>query len=118
MLDFCSDSRQNPKNYLQSGKSTIMTFNLLIRGELWILQISWYLYFVLLGVGIDGGNGKDWESNAKSIQLIKQRGKVKALDEEINSKLRLICSFDENQSLTNGALISHVVCILWYSWDT
>uniref|UniRef100_A0AAQ4RI31 glutamine--fructose-6-phosphate transaminase (isomerizing) n=1 Tax=Gasterosteus aculeatus aculeatus TaxID=481459 RepID=A0AAQ4RI31_GASAC len=38
------------------------------------------------GVGIDGGNGKDWETNAKSIQLIKQRGKVKALDEEIDSK--------------------------------
>lgn len=41
----------------------------------------------MLGVGIDGGNGKEWESNAKSIQLIKQRGKVKALDEEIHSKL-------------------------------
>ncbi|XP_077376765.1 glutamine--fructose-6-phosphate aminotransferase [isomerizing] 1 isoform X2 [Festucalex cinctus] len=36
------------------------------------------------GVGIDGGNGKDWEANAKTIQLIKQRGKVKALDEEIH----------------------------------
>lgn len=42
----------------------------------------------LLGVGIDGGNGKDWESNSKSIHLIKQRGKVKALDEEIHSELR------------------------------
>lgn len=40
------------------------------------------------GVGIDGGNGKDWESNAKSITLIKQRGKVKVLDEEIHSKLK------------------------------
>lgn len=38
-------------------------------------------------MGIDGGNGKDWETNAKSIQLIKQRGKVKALDEEIHSTL-------------------------------
>ena len=37
-------------------------------------------------MGIDAGNGKDWETNAKSIQLIKQRGKVKMLDEEINSK--------------------------------
>lgn len=44
------------------------------------------LFVLLLGVGIDAGNGKDWESNAKSIQLIKQRGKVKALDEEINSE--------------------------------
>ncbi|MEQ2257204.1 Glucosamine--fructose-6-phosphate aminotransferase 1 [Ilyodon furcidens] len=38
------------------------------------------------GVGIDGGNSKDWESNAKAIQLIKQRGKVKALDEEIHKQ--------------------------------
>ncbi|XP_030214365.1 glutamine--fructose-6-phosphate aminotransferase [isomerizing] 1 isoform X1 [Gadus morhua] len=36
------------------------------------------------GVGIDGGNEKDWESTGRSIQLIKQRGKVQALDEEIN----------------------------------
>lgn len=45
---------------------------------------------ISLGVGIDGGNSKDWEVNARSIQLIKQRGKVKALDEEIHSKLRLL----------------------------
>ncbi|PWA19702.1 hypothetical protein CCH79_00006866, partial [Gambusia affinis] len=38
------------------------------------------------GVGIDGGNSKDWESNAKTIKLIKQRGKVKALDEEIHKQ--------------------------------
>ena len=38
-------------------------------------------------MGIDGGNEKDWESTGRSIQLIKQRGKVQALDEEINSKL-------------------------------
>uniref|UniRef100_A0A3Q3DXE6 glutamine--fructose-6-phosphate transaminase (isomerizing) n=1 Tax=Hippocampus comes TaxID=109280 RepID=A0A3Q3DXE6_HIPCM len=38
------------------------------------------------GVGIDGGNVKEWETNAKSIQLIKQRGKVKALDEEIHKQ--------------------------------
>ncbi|XP_077457107.1 glutamine--fructose-6-phosphate aminotransferase [isomerizing] 1 [Stigmatopora argus] len=35
------------------------------------------------GVGIDGGNAKEWETAARSITLIKQRGKVKALDEEI-----------------------------------
>lgn len=40
------------------------------------------------GVGIDGGNSKDWEANAKSINLIKQSGKVKALDEEIHSEQR------------------------------
>ncbi len=38
------------------------------------------------GVGIDGGNSKEWEANSKNIQLIKQTGKVKALDEEIHSK--------------------------------
>ncbi|XP_058864691.1 glutamine--fructose-6-phosphate aminotransferase [isomerizing] 1 isoform X2 [Acipenser ruthenus] len=38
------------------------------------------------GVGIDGGNSKDWEKNGKSIQLIKKQGKVKALDEEINKQ--------------------------------
>jgi len=36
-------------------------------------------------VGIDGGNDKDWEANACKIQLIKQKGKVKALDEEVHS---------------------------------
>lgn len=51
-------------------------------------------------MGIDGGNGKDWESNAKSIELIKQTGKVKALDEEIHSKQRCSSSSrDESQSL-------------------
>lgn len=46
------------------------------------------LFYFSEGVGIDGGNSKDWESNAKSIHLIKQRGKVKALDEEIHSEQR------------------------------
>lgn len=63
-----------------------------------------------LGVGIDGGNGKDWESNAKSIKLIKQRGKVKALDEEIHSELKLSSPLDENQSLTSS-LDFHVVFV-------
>lgn len=40
----------------------------------------------LPGVGIDGGNSKEWEANARSIQLIKQSGKVKALDDELTSK--------------------------------
>lgn len=47
----------------------------------------------LTGVGIDGGNSKDWETNARSIQLIKQRGKVKALDEEIHSKSQVCFIF-------------------------
>lgn len=37
-------------------------------------------------MGIDGGNSKELETNAKTIHLIKQTGKVKALDEEIHSK--------------------------------
>ena len=36
-------------------------------------------------MGVDGGNDKDWEANACKIQLIKQKGKVKALDEEVHS---------------------------------
>lgn len=49
-------------------------------------QKPFVVTILFLGVGIDAGNGKEWESNAKSIQLIKQRGKVKVLDEEIHSK--------------------------------
>lgn len=44
------------------------------------------LIFRTAGVGIDGGNGKELETNGRSIHLIKQTGKVKALDEEIHSK--------------------------------
>lgn len=40
-----------------------------------------------LGVGVDGGNDKDWEANACKIQLIKKKGKVKALDEEVHSNV-------------------------------
>lgn len=46
--------------------------------------------FSVLGVGIDGGNDKDWEANASKITLIKKKGKVKALDEEVNSKYSVI----------------------------
>ena len=38
-------------------------------------------------MGIDGGNDKDWEANACKIQLIKKKGKVKALDEEVHSNV-------------------------------
>lgn len=37
-------------------------------------------------MGLDGGNDKDWEANACKIHIIKQTGKVKALDEEVHSK--------------------------------
>ncbi|KAK6468386.1 glutamine--fructose-6-phosphate aminotransferase [Huso huso] len=56
------------------------------------------------GVGIDGGNSKDWE-NGKSIQLIKKQGKVKALDEEINSKDPRPCSI--------FSLFQHYLYLTW-----
>uniref|UniRef100_A0AAY4BST5 glutamine--fructose-6-phosphate transaminase (isomerizing) n=1 Tax=Denticeps clupeoides TaxID=299321 RepID=A0AAY4BST5_9TELE len=59
---------------------------ILIKG----LQRLEYRGYDSAGVGIDAGNSKDWESNAKSIQLIKQRGKVKTLDEEIHN-IDLLC---------------------------
>lgn len=46
-----------------------------------------YIPLAILGVGLDGGNDKDWEANACKIQLIKKKGKVKALDEEVHSNV-------------------------------
>lgn len=45
-----------------------------------------------VGVGVDGGNDKDWEANACKIQLIKKKGKVKALDEEVHSNVLSLIS--------------------------
>uniref|UniRef100_A0A8C5HJ94 glutamine--fructose-6-phosphate transaminase (isomerizing) n=1 Tax=Gouania willdenowi TaxID=441366 RepID=A0A8C5HJ94_GOUWI len=61
------------------------------------------------GVGIDGGNGKEWESNAKSIQLIKQRGKVKALDEEIDKQqdMDLDVEFDVHLGIAHTRWATH-----------
>ncbi|XP_012718770.2 glutamine--fructose-6-phosphate aminotransferase [isomerizing] 1 isoform X1 [Fundulus heteroclitus] len=63
------------------------------------------------GVGIDGGNNKDWESNAKTIQLIKQRGKVKALDEEINKQqdIDLDVEFDVHLGIAHTRWATHGV---------
>ncbi|KAL6114423.1 glutamine--fructose-6-phosphate aminotransferase [isomerizing] 1 [Pungitius pungitius] len=63
------------------------------------------------GVGIDGGNGKDWETNAKSIQLIKQRGKVKALDEEIDKQqdIDLDVEFDVHLGIAHTRWATHGV---------
>ncbi|XP_061427461.1 glutamine--fructose-6-phosphate aminotransferase [isomerizing] 2-like [Lethenteron reissneri] len=47
------------------------------------LQRLEYRGYDSAGIAIDGGNSKDWEKNAEHITLIKKRGKVKALDEEI-----------------------------------
>lgn len=60
-------------------------------------------------MGIDGGNAKDWETNAKNIQLIKQTGKVKALEEEIHSEQRMKW-FTGQQS--NTAVFTHIVPVL------
>lgn len=53
------------------------------------LQRLEYRGYDSAGVGIDGGNEKNWENNSKKIQLIKKKGKVKALDEEINKQENL-----------------------------
>uniref|UniRef100_A0AAR2IPM3 Glutamine--fructose-6-phosphate aminotransferase [isomerizing] 1 n=1 Tax=Pygocentrus nattereri TaxID=42514 RepID=A0AAR2IPM3_PYGNA len=62
-------------------------------------------------VGIDGGNNKDWESNAKSIHLIKQRGKVKVLDEEINKQqdIDLDVEFDVHLGIAHTRWATHGV---------
>uniref|UniRef100_A0A8B9RD78 glutamine--fructose-6-phosphate transaminase (isomerizing) n=1 Tax=Astyanax mexicanus TaxID=7994 RepID=A0A8B9RD78_ASTMX len=63
------------------------------------------------GVGIDGGNSKDWESNAKAIQLIKQRGKVKVLDDEIQKQLDidLDVEFDVHLGIAHTRWATHGV---------
>ncbi|XP_053320299.1 glutamine--fructose-6-phosphate aminotransferase [isomerizing] 1 isoform X1 [Spea bombifrons] len=53
------------------------------------LQRLEYRGYDSAGVGVDGGNEKNWENNSSSIQLIKQKGKVKALDEAINKQADL-----------------------------
>ncbi|KAM9312713.1 glutamine--fructose-6-phosphate aminotransferase [isomerizing] 1 [Gastrophryne carolinensis] len=53
------------------------------------LQRLEYRGYDSAGVGIDGGNEKNWENNSKKIQLIKKKGKVKALDEEIQKQENL-----------------------------
>ncbi|XP_068130907.1 glutamine--fructose-6-phosphate aminotransferase [isomerizing] 1 isoform X2 [Hyperolius riggenbachi] len=58
------------------------------------LQRLEYRGYDSAGVGIDGGNEKNWENNAQKIQLIKKKGKVKALDEEINKQESLDLDID------------------------
>ncbi|XP_042200382.1 glutamine--fructose-6-phosphate aminotransferase [isomerizing] 1 isoform X1 [Callorhinchus milii] len=50
------------------------------------LQRLEYRGYDSAGVGIDGGNEKTWENKLHPIQLIKKRGKVKALEEEIHKQ--------------------------------
>lgn len=87
-FQFFSDIGPKRRLYLHNSNTTVIpnTYGLAI----FMIQLFLTFLKISLGVGIDGGNSKDWEVNARSIQLIKQRGKVKALDEEIHSKLRLL----------------------------
>ncbi|XP_062913055.1 glutamine--fructose-6-phosphate aminotransferase [isomerizing] 1-like [Mobula hypostoma] len=50
------------------------------------LQRLEYRGYDSAGVGIDGGNDKNWENNAHQILLIKKSGKVKALEDEIEKQ--------------------------------
>ncbi|XP_041066431.1 glutamine--fructose-6-phosphate aminotransferase [isomerizing] 1 isoform X1 [Cetorhinus maximus] len=50
------------------------------------LQRLEYRGYDSAGVGIDGGNDKNWENNAHQIHLIKKSGKVKALEDEIEKQ--------------------------------
>ncbi|KAJ3604221.1 hypothetical protein NHX12_028962 [Muraenolepis orangiensis] len=61
------------------------------------------------GVGIDGGNQKDLDSNIRSIQLIKQRGKVQALDEEINKQqdMDMDVEFDVHLGIAHTRWATH-----------
>uniref|UniRef100_A0A4W4EGI1 glutamine--fructose-6-phosphate transaminase (isomerizing) n=1 Tax=Electrophorus electricus TaxID=8005 RepID=A0A4W4EGI1_ELEEL len=63
------------------------------------------------GVGIDGGNSKEWENNAKAIQLIKQQGKVKVLDEEIHKQqdVDLDVEFDVHLGIAHTRWATHGV---------
>uniref|UniRef100_A0A8C7Y434 glutamine--fructose-6-phosphate transaminase (isomerizing) n=1 Tax=Oryzias sinensis TaxID=183150 RepID=A0A8C7Y434_9TELE len=78
---------------------------ILIKG----LQRLEYRGYDSAGVGIDGGNNKEWESNAKSIHLIKQRGKVKALDEEIHKEqdIDLDVEFDVHLGIAHTRWATH-----------
>ncbi|MCI4381235.1 hypothetical protein PGIGA_G00249230 [Pangasianodon gigas] len=75
------------------------------------LQRLEYRGYDSAGVGIDGGNSKDWENNAKTIQLIKQRGKVKVLDEEIHKQqdIDLDVEFDVHLGIAHTRWATHGV---------
>ncbi|KAM6954436.1 LOW QUALITY PROTEIN: glutamine--fructose-6-phosphate aminotransferase [isomerizing] 1 [Aplochiton taeniatus] len=73
------------------------------------LQRLEYRGYDSAGVGIDGGNGKEWETNGRSIQLIKQQGKVKALDEEIHKQqdIDLDVEFDVHIGIAHTRWATH-----------
>ncbi|XP_073509734.1 glutamine--fructose-6-phosphate aminotransferase [isomerizing] 1 isoform X2 [Phyllobates terribilis] len=73
------------------------------------LQRLEYRGYDSAGVGIDGGNEKNWENNANQIQLIKKKGKVKALDEEINKQedLDLDLEFEVHLGIAHTRWATH-----------
>ncbi|XP_048472256.1 glutamine--fructose-6-phosphate aminotransferase [isomerizing] 1-like, partial [Rhincodon typus] len=50
------------------------------------LQRLEYRGYDSAGVGIDGGNNKEWEDKGKQVSIIKRNGKIKTLEEEINKQ--------------------------------
>uniref|UniRef100_A0A670J0C5 glutamine--fructose-6-phosphate transaminase (isomerizing) n=1 Tax=Podarcis muralis TaxID=64176 RepID=A0A670J0C5_PODMU len=73
------------------------------------LQRLEYRGYDSAGVGIDGGNDKDWEANAGKIALIKKKGKVKALDEEVNKQqdMDLDIEFDVHLGIAHTRWATH-----------
>ncbi|KAG9488894.1 glutamine--fructose-6-phosphate aminotransferase [isomerizing] 1 isoform X1 [Eleutherodactylus coqui] len=73
------------------------------------LQRLEYRGYDSAGVGIDGGNEKNWENNANKIELIKKKGKVKALDEEINKQedLDLDIEFEVHLGIAHTRWATH-----------
>ncbi|XP_036190174.1 glutamine--fructose-6-phosphate aminotransferase [isomerizing] 1 isoform X2 [Myotis myotis] len=73
------------------------------------LQRLEYRGYDSAGVGVDGGNDKDWEANAGKIQLIKKKGKVKALDEEVHKQqdMDLDIEFDVHLGIAHTRWATH-----------
>lgn len=73
------------------------------------LQRLEYRGYDSAGVGLDGGNDKDWEANACKIQLIKKKGKVKALDEEVHKQqdMDLDIEFDVHLGIAHTRWATH-----------
>nr|XP_014350908.1 PREDICTED: glutamine--fructose-6-phosphate aminotransferase [isomerizing] 1 [Latimeria chalumnae] len=73
------------------------------------LQRLEYRGYDSAGVGIDGGNDKNWENNAHQIALIKKQGKVKALDEAIHKQdtLDLDIEFDVHLGIAHTRWATH-----------
>ncbi|XP_003469084.2 glutamine--fructose-6-phosphate aminotransferase [isomerizing] 1 isoform X2 [Cavia porcellus] len=73
------------------------------------LQRLEYRGYDSAGVGIDGGNDKDWEANACKIQLIKKKGKVKALNEEVYKQqdMDLDVEFDVHLGIAHTRWATH-----------